>query len=107
MNSKLIVLLLLCGSLTTYAIGEYLSKVWTEKPSWWLGFTVAFVYSLGVAAWLPALKIHGQLFALSTVWSCAYVVIGILVGLIAFHETPTTTQTIGLILAIIASILAY
>lgn len=62
---------------------------------------------IGAALWLPALREHGQLSALSAVWSCLSIIICILIGVCLFNEELTTRQIVGLILAIMASIITF
>jgi uncharacterized membrane protein len=100
--------ILLCAAvgLTFYGMGEVGSKLWSMSPSWWLGGFIVVVYSAAILPWLLALRQYGQLSALTTAWSCAYVVVGVMVG-VGFGEAVTLRQAIGMLLAIIAILLVY
>lgn len=100
-------LALMCCWIGCYGTGEYLSKIWTRQPSVWLAAIIAGVYSLGVIGWLPALLYHGQLSALSTVFSALGIVVAVLLGVIVFGETLQPRQLVGIVLAVLACILTY
>jgi multidrug transporter EmrE-like cation transporter len=105
MRDKYIALSLVCLSLVFYAAGEYGSKVWSLQPRWWLAAAVIFVYGLGGALWLPALRVHGQLAALSAVWSCLSILVCVAIGVWCFGEKLEPRQVIGLVLALVAVVL--
>lgn len=113
MNSRTIAIALVCVSLVFYSFGEYYSKVWSLRSVWnspvaWaMAFVVIFCYAMSGVAWLPALREHGQLSALSAVWSCLSIIICVAIGTIIFKEHLTIRQVIGLILALIASALTF
>ena len=105
--NKAIALLLVAFSLIFYGVGEYYSKVWCLKPNWSLAILVTSLYAISGAMWLPALRQHGQLSALSAVWSSLSVIICVLLGVFLFHEQLSTRQIIGLVLALFAVILTF
>lgn len=113
MNPRIIAVGLVCVSLIFYALGEYYSKVWSLRPiwnssaAWCMAVIVVFCYALSGVAWLPALREHGQLSALSAVWSCLSIMVCVAIGTIIFKEELTARQIIGLILALLASILTF
>lgn len=49
-----------------YAIGEYLSKAWSDSPSVSLVVLVVIAYSLCALSWLPALLHKHQLIIMGT-----------------------------------------
>lgn len=104
---KVVALLLICCSLVFYAGGEYYSKVWSLRPSWSVAMLVTLLYAIGAVLWLPALREHGQLSALSAVWSCLSIVICVIIGVWCFGEELNVRQMIGLFLALVASVLAF
>ena len=105
MHPKIIALLLVLASLIFYAGGEYFTKVWTLKPTWPLAVLATALYTIGAILWLPALRQHGQLSALSTVWSCLSIIVCVAIGVWGFQEELTTRQIIGIILALLATLL--
>ena len=107
MNSKLFAIALVFCSLIFYSIGEYYSKLWSLGPNKIFFIIVLAAYAMSGVMWLPALRLHGQLSALSAVWSCLSILVCMGIGLLAFGESLSTRQIIGLILAIIASILTF
>ena len=107
MNPKTTAFLLICVSLVFYTAGEYYSKVWSLNPSYWLVFLVTLNYSIGAVLWLPALRLHGQLSALSAVRSCLSIIICVVLGVFVFKEKLSSQQMVGVVLAIIASYLTF
>jgi multidrug transporter EmrE-like cation transporter len=107
MNPKIFAIALVLCSLVFYSIGEYYSKLWSLGPSKIFFLIVLASYSMSGVMWLPALRLHGQLSALSAVWSCLSIIICILVGVLMFGEELSTRQVIGLVLAVAASILTF
>jgi len=105
MSPKLLALILVCVSLFFYAGGEYFTKVWSLKPSWSLAVLATVLYTIGAILWLPALRQHGQISALSTVWSCLSIVVCVAIGVFGFSEELTMRQIIGIILALLATLL--
>jgi multidrug transporter EmrE-like cation transporter len=103
--NKLMALLLVGVSLIFYAFGEYYSKIWSLKPSLSTAVLTTILYAISAILWLPALREHGQLSALSAVWSCLSVTICVIIGVYVFGETLTTCQIIGLALAFIATMM--
>jgi drug/metabolite transporter (DMT)-like permease len=95
------------SSMIFYSAGEYLSKLWSLNPSWLLFAAIYFIYPIGIICWLPALRMHGQLSALSTVWSVLAIITSVLMGVYLFGEVLETRQIIGIILAIVACFLTY
>lgn len=104
-SPKFLALILVCISLFFYAGGEYVTKVWSLKPSWSLAILAIVLYMIGVILWLPALRQHGQISALSTVWSCLSIVVCVAIGVFGFNEELTLRQITGIILALLATLL--
>lgn len=91
--------LCLIWSLIAYSGGEYFSKRWADSPSFTLICCTVVSYATAQIGWLPALRMHGQLSALTTVWSVAAIACGVLIGILAFGEVLTGYQIAGLLLA--------
>lgn len=85
-----------------FAAGEYLSKRWGMMPSIGLALFVAFVYSFGALAWLPALLHKNQLVFMGTLWTILSTLVTIAIGLFIFHEKLSTLQWLGVLLAFTA-----
>jgi len=95
------------GSLTAYAGGEWASKLWSLKPSLFMAAIVAATSTVSISCWLPALRMHGQLSALSAIWASGALIIGVLVGVLGFHEQLSSQQLIGVFLALLAIFMVY
>jgi drug/metabolite transporter (DMT)-like permease len=103
----LLILLCLLWSLLTYASGEYFSKRYANTPRYYLIGCVTLSYALAQVGWLPALRLHNQLSALTVVWSLSALVCGVLIGVIAFGEHLSSCQQVGMFLGFIAMILMF
>ena len=102
-----LIVLCLIWSLCAYTAGEYLSKRWANNPSLLLALCVTGAYALSQFGWLPALRMHGQLSALTVIWAIAAIACGVAVGVFAFNEQISNTQIVGIVLAIISMVLMF
>lgn len=92
-------------SLLFYCAAEYLSKKWAlTQANWMAGLAVAG-YALNAVCWFPALKNHGSLAVLGSIYAVAYVLGTVAIGWLGFHEIITLRQWLGIGLAIVAIIL--
>lgn len=107
MKDVLLILLFGIWSMIWYAAGEWTSKLWADKPSWLMYIAVLVTYDIGIIGWLLALRQHGQLSAMTTIWACATLINGVLVGILVFGEVLTIQQLIGVILALAATALVF
>lgn len=94
--------LLLGCSMIGYALAEYWSKLWSLTPSWLLAYAAVFGYLINVAFWLPALREHQHLAVLSMIYSLAYCLVSVFIGVMLFHEALSLRQELGIVLALIA-----
>ena len=90
-----------------YSLGEYFSKLWTTAPTVQLTLLILFCYGVDCLAWLPALRSHGSLTVLTTVFAIVGTLAGVAIGIWLFKEPITTKQSIGIGLAFVALILLY
>jgi multidrug transporter EmrE-like cation transporter len=97
-------ILLLVASLF-YTTAEYLSKVWTTRPSLWFGVLITLIYAVPVWFWLPALKRYNSLSILGAIWVAVYVVISVLLGWLVFGEAISTRHWVGIGLALVSIII--
>ena len=104
MNKSVIVLGLLAWMLF-YGAGEYLSKLWSQRPSPLLTILIVSSYSIGALFWLPALRAHGGLAVLTTIFSVAGTLAGVLIGLLIFKEVVTIQHLVGIGLALVSIVL--
>lgn len=88
-----------------YAIGEYNSKQYANTSFIWYGVIAMGGYMLNALCFLPAISKMNSLSILGTIWNLGYIFVTLFIGLILFHEPITTTQTVGMVLGIIAIIL--
>ena len=90
------------ASLVVFAVGEWLSKLWSLRPGMGLLLAVVATYGLCGALWLPALASQRTLSALGTMWSCLGCMIPAVLGVVVFGESLTLTRMIGLSLGVVA-----
>lgn len=88
--------------LVFYSLGEYLSKEWEVKSTYFLAFGAIVSYSLGVMGWLMSLRAHGSLTILTTIFSVFGVVAGVFIGWWVFKEKVDILQWCGIVLAMIS-----
>ena len=89
-------------SLLFYSAAEYLSKKWTLTQAHWMAAAAVLGYALNAVYWFPALKNHGSLAVLGSIYAVAYVLSTVAIGWLGFHETINTRQWLGIGLAIVA-----
>jgi drug/metabolite transporter (DMT)-like permease len=94
--------LLLGCSMIGYALAEYWSKLWSLAPGRLLACAAVLGYLINVVFWLPALKEHQHLAVLSMIYSLAYCLVSVAIGVLMFHETLSLRQELGIVLALIA-----
>ena len=96
-------LLLLLSAVSVIA-GDYFAKFWStnQKPAFFILSIIGYVLS-GVF-FIPILLREGLVWA-SLIWVILSAAGFIFIGLVLFHETLTTIQTVGLILGVLAIIL--
>jgi len=90
------------GSMIFYGIGEWSSKAWATGVSKYLFVVAIMAYALNAMCWMPALKQHGGLAILGTIYASLYALITILIGTLIFQEPLTIKQWVGIVFAIIA-----
>jgi len=88
-----------------FAVGEFLSKKFALNPSLVLVIFIIFTYSISVLLWLPAILQKNQLSVVGVMWSVLSLLITILIGTIIFRETLNLFSALGIIFAIVATIL--
>lgn len=89
-------------SLICYAIAEYLSKKWVVTQQNWLAALAVVGYACNAVFWFPALKNHGSLTVLGSIYAVCYVLATVVIGMTVFGETVTTRQCLGIVFALIA-----
>lgn len=89
-------------SLSLMGAGEYYSKLWvnSHKPSHML--TSLACYWAGACLWFPALRSYSHLTTLGTIWDLGAVATTMFVGIWLCQEQISTSQWIGLGLAVVA-----
>ena len=102
---KLSIWMFLLCSMVGYSLAEYWSKLWSLSPRPMLAIAAVFGYVINVVFWLPALRQHQGLAVLSTIYSLAYCVVRVLIGLLLFQEPITSRQGLGILLAMSAILL--
>lgn len=105
MNRGVVVGLAVC--LLFYAVGEYWSKLWSMRPTPGLAVATVAAYALSAMGWLPALRAHGSLTILTTIFAVCTALAGVAIGLAVFREPVTSRQLAGIGLAIVALLLLY
>ena len=85
-----------------YGLGEWSSKAWAMGISRYLFVVAILAYALNAVCWMPALKQHGGLAVLGTIYASLYALITILIGVLVFQEPITIKQWFGIACAIVA-----
>lgn len=98
-----IVWLLISGLLN--AASEYVSKHWGVQPRWYLILIIAFLSAASSITWLPALLHKNQISIMGTGWLLIATITTLFIGLVFFGEQVSITQTVGMVLAVVALIL--
>lgn len=88
-----------------FATGEFLSKKFALNPSLVLVVIIIIIYSISVLLWLPAILQKNQLSTVGVMWSVLSLLITILIGTIIFGEKLNLLSILGIIFAIISTIL--
>jgi drug/metabolite transporter (DMT)-like permease len=88
-----------------YAAGEYYSKRWADHGGWYNIAMLFVTYMVGVALWLPALKITKTLAVTGMLWLMLAILTATLLGIFMFEEKLTACQWTGVAMAIIACVL--
>ena len=81
--------------------GDYLAKYWSvhQKPAFF--YSAILVYGLAGLFYAPVLLKHGLVIT-AVLWGLVSTVGFLIIGLVIFHETLTTLQTVGVLLGIIS-----
>jgi multidrug transporter EmrE-like cation transporter len=79
-----------------FALGEFVSKKFALSPGWTLFALFIIVDLMSAATWLPAIYEKNQLSITGVVWSIVSLIATVLIGIFAFNERLTLTQSIGL-----------
>jgi uncharacterized membrane protein len=90
----------LLGSMVFFAGGEYLSKLWSLRPSLLLWLAVPAAYALGTLFWLPALRAGKGLAVTGMAWTVMSVLVTVLMGVAVFGERLTPREWAGIVAAI-------
>ncbi len=88
-----------------YGIGEYFSKKWGIAPSLLLTMCVVMAYAACALCWLPVLLHKNSIALMGSMWLLFAMISTITVGVIIFHETLSSYQIVGVILAVAALVL--
>lgn len=102
--SKLPVSALLGLSAVGVIFGDYFAKYWSQHPRpFWLVLTF-IAYFLSPFFYVPTLLREG-LVVTSVVWSILSIIGYLFVGLVIFRETLSGTQTVGVVLGVVALVI--
>ncbi len=85
-----------------FALGEYLSKLWGDNPSWRGALLVVAAYAVGTLGWLPALLHKNQLAVMGTAWLLLATVATVVIGVFVFGEALNRAQWTGVVFATIS-----
>lgn len=92
-------------SIFFYAYGEYLSKIWAFRPTFWMTCWVIFIYAMGGVGWLPAIYQRNEIAVMGTLWVVLATISTVIVGTGILHEPLSWSQWIGVVLAVISCVL--
>ena len=87
-----------------FAFGEFLSKKFALNPGWMLFLIFIIVDVISASAWIPAIFEKNQLSVTGVIWSIISLMATVTIGVLAFKEKLTLTQSIGLVLGLLAVI---
>jgi len=87
-----------------YAAGEYYSKLHANGEPY-IVFAAFAGYMVCTALWFPALRNNNQLAVMSLIWSMAYALVAIAIGVLVFKEHFSPLQAAGAVLALGALVL--
>ena len=87
-----------------FAFGEFLSKKFALNPGWVLFIMFLVVDIISAAAWIPAIFEKSQLSVTGVVWSIVSLMATVLIGILAFDEKLTFTQSVGLATGLVSVI---
>ena len=83
-------------SMVFYFFGTYLSKLYSNLPSYFLFFSSIFIFMLVSTFWMFALKESKQLATLGTIWSISCLVIQVAIGVFFFNESIPLIKWVGI-----------
>jgi multidrug transporter EmrE-like cation transporter len=92
-------------SVISFGFGEYISKLFSLKPSLFLAGITVVPYIIGVWLWLPAILKMQSLSVAGTVWNVMSTIVTILVGVLVFKESLSYANMVGILCAITSIIL--
>ena len=94
-------------SMMFYAIAEYCSKLYANTVNLRYAAYALVAYNILSIAWFISLRMKNNLTILATMWNMLYLIISIFIGLVLFKEQITTTNWIGIGLALLAIVFLY
>ena len=92
-------------ALVFYSVGEYYSKTYADTGRKSLAAIATLAYLVCTILWFPTLKNNNHLAIMSVIWSVAYALVGITIGLSVFQEKLTLIQWVGTALGVVAILL--
>ena len=93
------------AAMVFYFVGSYLSKLYSNIPSYFLFFSSVCIFILVSTCWMFAIKESKQLATLGTIWSISCLVIQVFIGVGLFGESISITKWIGIGVGTISVIL--
>lgn len=92
-------------SVVSFGFGEYISKLFSLKPSLFLAGIIVIPYVIGVWLWLPAVLKMQSLSVAGTIWNVMSTIVTISIGVLIFKEQLTYANVAGILCAILSIIL--
>lgn len=92
-------------SVISFGFAEYISKLFSLKPSLFLAGIIVVPYVIGVWLWLPAILKMQSLSVAGTIWNVMSTIVTVGIGVIIFKEHLTYTNVVGILCAIMSIIL--
>jgi multidrug transporter EmrE-like cation transporter len=92
-------------SVISFGFGEYISKLFSLKPSVFLAGIIVVPYVIGVWLWLPAVLKMQSLSVAGTIWNVMSTVVTVAIGVIVFKEHLTYTTVLGILFALTSIVL--
>jgi drug/metabolite transporter (DMT)-like permease len=107
MGPRFLVLWWLAWALAFSRGGDYFAKVWVLRSSWSIAALALAFYAAASVAWMLSLRQYGQLATLGVVFSAISLVACVATGMLIFGEHISPRQIVGLVLALLACLLAF
>ena len=92
-------------SMVFYFVGTYLSKLYSDLPTYFLFISSMIFFTIVSIFWMFLLKETNQLAVIGSIWSIVCLIIQVFIGVFLFKESLSATKWIGIGIGTISVIL--